>query len=312
MPRGRRVQRAVLQNRDDEDEEESKPCCAEAKKIKGRRRKSLEQTTANINRPLPVELLVEPERVLKNENSIPTTDSNSETYARIDELRRSVDRISTRLVFLESGFIQIHGLIEAVRAALLRLAYNMANGVGSSEKNGTPLSSPRNTAPAAAGAAPTPTTTPVTTAGTTSSEIETSKLFSHARECSSFSPSDTNSNNAKHHERFSTGLPSGVWYDRVENRYVVQCNETTACGRKKRKYFGVARYGEAQARQNAIAARLCVLGLYNRSLEELTPVAKRRRTVDNLTPGEDIPVLTADDILRPRGHSQPSEQEADK
>lgn len=55
-------------------------------------------------------------------------------------------------------------------------------------------------------------------------------------------------------------LPSGVWYDRVENRYVVQCKETTACGRKKRKYFGVSRYGDEVARNFAIAARSLIMG----------------------------------------------------
>lgn len=63
--------------------------------------------------------------------------------------------------------------------------------------------------------------------------------------------------------RHAMGLPSGVWYDRVENRYVVQCNETTACGRKKRKYFGVSRYGEEFARRYAISARLHILASSN-------------------------------------------------
>lgn len=58
----------------------------------------------------------------------------------------------------------------------------------------------------------------------------------------------------------SAGLPPGVWYDRVEHRYVVQCSETTPCGRKKRRYFGVSRFGETAARRFAIAARSKIVG----------------------------------------------------
>lgn len=49
-------------------------------------------------------------------------------------------------------------------------------------------------------------------------------------------------------------------YDKVENRYVVQCNETTACGRRKRRYFGISRYGKSNAKYLAVRARLQILG----------------------------------------------------
>lgn len=78
--------------------------------------------------------------------------------------------------------------------------------------------------------------------------------------------------------RSSDGLPPGVWYDRVENRYVVQCNETTACGRKKRRYFGVSRYGEEGARQSAIRERLRILGLLSEDGDQ-----HRKKAVDATT-----------------------------
>lgn len=84
-------------------------------------------------------------------------------------------------------------------------------------------------------------------------------------------------------QRRTAGLPSGVWYDRVENRYVVQCNETTACGRKKRKYFGVARYGEEHARHYAVAARLSILGSVGRQSEESSVTSS-----DHENPSSDV------------------------
>lgn len=101
-------------------------------------------------------------------------------------------------------------------------------------------------------------TSPITTAVASPFTIEEPERANSSCPTNEESPKLPPSNGT--FQRNTTGLPSGVWYDRVENRYVVQCNETTACGRKKRRYFGVSRYGEENARHLAIAARLQVLG----------------------------------------------------